>query len=384
MNKNIITTFIFSFVIGAGVGAAGMYTRYSKKVEFADKYAFIAETEQILADNGISYEYNDYARDKLINGYLSVYDDKYTSYSKKDTTSVWGYSAIFNEYPVSIGCGISFAYDSDRQLYISYIVPGGIADKAGIIPGDRVVSVNDVEFDPDNTKYLAAFNGEEGTVCTVKLKRGSEYIVASFKRHNDELSANNYVSAEIIDDIAYVRIGEFDSNTDLALESELNDLPSGYKATIVDLRDNGGGWTQVSVNVAAFLGASGAVHFHPYSGEEWQITPEVEKGFDTGKIIVLVNERTTSAAEVQTALLKQYADATIVGTNTFGKGIYQEVEPLKDGGKVKFTQGTYTVGEWECYHGVGIKPDYEVEMDSSLKGTADDIQLKKAFELLDE
>ena len=97
-------------------------------------------------------------------------------------------------------------------------------------------------------------------------------------------------------------------------------------------------------------------------------------------IAVLINENTASAAEILTALLKQYGDATLVGMNTFGKGVYQN-KGIFYGNSVRYTEGYYTVGDWEDYHGKGIKPDVEIDMDSDYIGTDKDIQLEKALEL---
>ena len=101
------------------------------------------------------------------------------------------------------------------------------------------------------------------------------------------------------------------------------------------------------------------------------------------KVVLLVNNNTASSAEIFTAALKQHIEVTIVGENTRGKGVYQIVNLLDNGDQFKYTAGTYTVGDWECYQGVGIAPDVEVPMDRELIGTDDDIQLKKALELLD-
>jgi len=100
-------------------------------------------------------------------------------------------------------------------------------------------------------------------------------------------------------------------------------------------------------------------------------------------MVVITNEKTMSAAEILTALLKQYGeDVKLVGTKTYGKGIFQKEKELSNGGILRYTAGYITVGDWECYQGKGIEPDYEVEMDSSSIGSDDDIQLKKALKLL--
>ena len=99
---------------------------------------------------------------------------------------------------------------------------------------------------------------------------------------------------------------------------------------------------------------------------------------------MLVNENTASAAEIMTALLKNNKQGCrLVGVNTYGKGIFQQEAELKSGGTVHYTAGKFYVDDRENWNGVGITPDVVVEMDSKLIGTDEDIQLKKAIELLD-
>ena len=97
----------------------------------------------------------------------------------------------------------------------------------------------------------------------------------------------------------------------------------------------------------------------------------------------MINDGTASASEIFTAVLKKNADATLVGTNTYGKGVFQREMLLSNGGHLHFTAGTFEVEGWDNWDGVGIAPDVEVPMDKELIGTDNDIQLKKAIALLE-
>lgn len=382
MNRNTIIFTIMAFVSGTAVGTViGGYA--DKKTQSVDQVSsIISDIRNELDKIGAYAPENEFTINQTVNGYLSAFGDKYLRYDNYDATTGWGYAQIFNNNPLAVGCGFEVKYDAHEEPYISDVKPNSVADKAGFMVNDRIISIDGNAFTGDDPKYLNSFYGDDGTECTVVVNRDDEEIEISFKRLNDEASKSYGMLVSVIDDVNYVKINSFLERSYEYLVDALKENAESGKPTIVDLRDNKGGQTAMTVNIAAYLGASGVVHYHSYYGNDTDILPTCEQGFEPGKIVVLVNEKTASAAEIQTALLKQYADATIVGTNTFGKGIYQLDIALDSGGILHYTDGDYTVGEWECYHKKGIEPDIVVEMDSSLIGTDDDIQLKKALEIL--
>jgi carboxyl-terminal processing protease len=99
-------------------------------------------------------------------------------------------------------------------------------------------------------------------------------------------------------------------------------------------------------------------------------------------VVVLVSGNTYSSAEKLTALFQSTKRGTIVGTQTGGKGVYQDQIPLGDGTAVTLVQGYYYVNDVPNFHEIGITPDIVIDMDEALIGTDKDIQLKKAIELL--
>ena len=126
--------------------------------------------------------------------------------------------------------------------------------------------------------------------------------------------------------------------------------------------------------------------YHYYNGEEEELKISGTKKVNGEKIIILVNEKTASSAEIFTSAMKQFynGEVTTIGTTTQGKGTFQKIQYLSDNELVKYTAGYYTIGNWDCYDGIGITPDIEVSMDylPDIICTDNDIQLQKALELL--
>jgi len=381
-SKNSFILPILTFVSGAVVGAALVNHVFKIDNKNNAEISVINEIHDLLSSNNVDVPDNDYTRNSVINGYLASLGDRYALYSNYDTSSVWGYSEIFNESPIAVGCGFSVAYDMVGVPYINNVIAGGIADAAGLKSGDVIISVDNYESDPSDSKFLNHFYGGERTKCTVKVKRLNTELLISFNRHNDDLAKTLYADVSKLEDINYIRLGKFSRNMFETLINSLDNIDTDHADAIIDLRNKPGGDTGAAVDIAAFLGAPGNVYFHSYFGNDDVIMPTCEERFQSGKIVVLVNENTKSSGEILTSLLKQYKNATIVGEQTYGKGVYQLNFSLSNGGRFRYTDGYYTVGEWESYNGIGITPDIEVSMNSSLIGTDDDIQLKKALELL--
>lgn len=157
---------------------------------------------------------------------------------------------------------------------------------------------------------------------------------------------------------------------------------------IIDLRNNIGGYTPLGLSVLGyFLDQPLTVgKYHYYNGEEEELKISGTKKTNGEKVIILMNEKTASSAEIFISAMKQFynGDVTTIGTTTKGKGTFQKIQYLSDDELVKYTAGYYTVGNWDCYDGIGIEPDIEVSMDylPDIICTDNDIQLQKALELL--
>ena len=185
----------------------------------------------------------------------------------------------------------------------------------------------------------------------------------------------------MIDDVTYIEISAFGEFSAGHMSSIIDDVEKAEKI-IIDLRNNPGGQNEYMIQAVDYFVDAGEAYMHGYDGTE-EVYSATDGAIDV-PIVLLVNEKTASAAEIFTSMCMQFGrNVTVVGTNTFGKGIFQQEADLSDGGKLHYTAGYFTVGDWECWQDKGIAPDIEVEMDSALIGTDEDIQLQKALELLE-
>lgn len=379
--KNIVCSFI-SLAIGSLATAGLVYIQYGDDIKFGKELSIMNECRSIISKNGnpdFNYEEAYYG---AINGYLNSGGDKYTYYYKYDNADpVAEMINYVNNSGTAKASGFQIAANDDGNILITDITKGMAADNQGLKVNDVVIEINGVSVSEKKIENIAnKLMGKQDTTVDLKIIRDNNEINMTFKRDNEYQRTANWKS---LDNIGYIQITSFERFTLGNMSSALKEL-SESENYIIDLRDNGGGLTDVAVDIADNFIGEAVVEMHLYTG-----SVDTFKTKNDGKeikkpIVVLINEKTASASEILSSLLKQYGnDVILVGTNTLGKGIFQGDAKLSDGGRLHYTAGYYTVGDMECYQGIGIAPDVEVKMDRSLIGTDDDIQLKKAIEILE-
>lgn len=376
--KKRILSLVLLCCVSMGIGAGCFYLTNKKKIDFMNRYPQFLEVEKLVTKNfEIEKPGND--DDALaINAYLSLYGDKYTCFvPAEDTSSKEFVIKKTNESAVAYGSGFEVDFDENDRLYLSAVKDGMAAEKQGFKQGDVILKVDGTEL----VEYEDAekFRSKGGTESVVTIERDGKTMDINFVREADTLAANGIFKKKYGDTL-YVRlkdVGMFVAVPFLeAVDAE------SFDSLILDLRDNPGGSSDiVTTMLDPFIGEA-KFELHGKNGEVYTKATTNDIKYNV-KIVVLVNEKTASAAEIITALLKQYGDATIVGTKTFGKGIYQ-LQAMYKNGTINYTDGYVIVGDWDCYHEVGIMPDVEVEMDSSLIGSENDIQLEKALEIISD
>ncbi len=367
--------FVWGCAFSLAAGAFGNYLANKKKIDFANDYPIVLETQEFMEEAG-GPEIKASEKDQ-INAYLSLYGDKYTfAEDGENVDSEEFVTKLVNESPTAFGCGFTIEFHGEDQLFFDDIEPDMPAAKAGIQSGDQILTIDgETVSGYPSAKGLA---GKEGETLTLTLARGGEQFDVSFDRVSDKSAAAG-VFSEMYGDTLYIRYSSFLTGGIEEVKSLIE--TSDFDSLILDLRENSGGNTSMAVSLADLFVPSGEkVFLHANTGSTISLETVAEP-LCTVPTVLLVNENTASAAEIFTALMKQYSDTTLVGTTTFGKGIYQEYGVLR-GCSVRYTAGYYTVGDWKCYHGYGIEPDVEVKMETGLIGTELDSQLEKALEII--
>lgn len=289
-----------------------------------------------------------------------------------------------------VGIGVSISLDTSGYWQITDIYENSPAKEAGIQVGDMIVRVGEDDAFGVTSAYLKSkIVGESGTSVKITVRRNGEDIeYETYRKQIDLIS----VKGEMLDgNIAYIKITGFNATTFEQFESVYDDLitAKGAKAVVFDMRNNGGGLlTSVTDVLDKLLPEGKIVSVVDKSGTESVIATSDGEHQMTVPCVVLTNGNTASAAELFTCALRDYDLCETVGTTTRGKGVMQDTYVLSDGSAIKFTTAKYNPPKSENYDGVGITPDYTVEISAEeellINGVdkSNDTQLKKALEVI--
>ena len=280
------------------------------------------------------------------------------------------------------GIGATVSKDNEKgTIYIVKPIVGSPAEKAGLLPDDVIVAVDDLDVTSDmELDYVVDhIRGEKGSKVTLKIYREGEPDFLFIDIVRDTIT-NTTVSYEMLDNsIGYIQVEQFVENTPELYENAIDDLMSqGAKGLVIDLRNNPGGLLKAVIEMADYViddskvanGASQAGLLLQTKDKDDNILEEYscdDKHSIDLPMAVLVNGNSASASEIFSGCLKDYGVAKIVGTTTYGKGIVQSVMKLKDGSAVKLTIAQYFLPSGTAVHKVGVEPDVEVELNDDQK-----------------
>jgi len=314
---------------------------------------------------------NDKLLDAAMRGMVSKLDDPYAQYFTEDE-----YKKLLSDNAGDyVGIGISIQAADETGAMVISVYSGAPADLAGIKKGDIITKVNGKETANKSLNDVITFFSEDATVpdeitylrdgvtTTVSLLRAEVHIV-------------RVTSSVLQGNVGYVHISEFNGSVATDFQTAVDALvKQGITNLIIDLRDNpGGGLTEV-LNVAYQLIPKDkvVVSIRSKNGDEDVYKSQGDKQYSM-RLAVLVNGDSASASELLTGALKDYGLATIVGTQTFGKGIVQSYFHLSNSkGWVKMTTDAYYTPSGVCIQGVGITPDIVVDLPEEIKGTSVDL-----------
>lgn len=362
----IVLAVLCAFVIAAGSFIAAVQylnTRYAAALSACDEdspvQAKAAEVQKIIG----TYFIDDYDEDTLADGAASgmvdATGDEWSYYLSADEVAAYEES-MANAY---VGVGITITEDTEAGgMRVEEVAAGGPAEEAGIRAGDLLLAVEGEDvltLGIDGTRDLV--RGEEGTRVNMHFSRdGAEYDV-SVERRSIETPV---VTGELLDgSIGYVKIDNFDDRSAAETIAFVQDLiGQGAEALLFDVRFNPGGYADELVKVLDYLLPEGDLFRSvDYAGREEVDTSDascVEL-----PMAVLVNEDSYSAAEFFAAALQEYEWATIVGSQTYGKGNFQTAFYLSDGSMVNLSIGKYYTPNGKSLTETGVTPDVVVDLD---------------------
>lgn len=377
-----LTAAITLSVTRVDASATEIYFGGDKK--YQERYSRLDEVYQYLMNHYYKEIDPDVLVQGAIDGMLASLDDPYTFYYTPEEMA----ESLENQSGQYSGIGILVSSDKDGGLSVNRVFKESPAMAAGLLPGDVITYVDGHPVSAATTADLndavALVKGPDATYVEITVMRKGEEKVFSVLRGQVNI---NRVEYYIYDDVGYIILYEFLGDAVSGVKEALrvfND--EGVKGIIFDVRSNTGGELYTCLNITDLMVPEGLIMYTEdrYGNRNSHYSNEYAYGLP---MVVLVNEMTASASEVFTAAVQDYDMGVIMGTNTFGKGIVQQIITFpEDGAGMQLTVEDYYTPSGRSIHEVGIQPDIVVEMhedyDPSIftPDMENDNQLKAAYD----
>lgn len=324
-------------------------------------------------------------KESAIKGYFEGLEDTYTEYISKEEMKDYLEDTKGN----FVGIGIYMVKNKEtNKIQVLAPIKDSPAEKAGILPGDIILSINGTKYSGDEMTVASnKIKGESGTSVKIQMLRENETLDFEIKREMIKINPVN--SEKLENNIGYIEFTSFDENTAEDFKAKFEQLQKqGIKSLIIDLRNNGGGIVDEALEIADYIADKDSVLLYEVDKNN---NEEIEKSKNNPiiniPVVILTNKNTASSSEILAGALKDLGKAKIVGTKTYGKGVIQQLLSLPDGSGVKITAEEYLTPNKTKINKVGIEPDEKVELPKELQNKitiekSQDTQLQKAIEIL--
>jgi carboxyl-terminal processing protease len=318
-----------------------------------------------------------------IDGLVGAYGDPYTVYlpPTEATTFDENISGNFSGVGMEVG-------NRDSLVTVIAPLPDTPAEQSGIISGDVIVRIDDVSTEGMRIdEAVKLIRGEKGTVVNLQVFREGETEFLDIPVTRDTINIPT-VETELIDGTFFISLYSFNAVAEVKIAEALQEyLNSDADKLVLDLRDNPGGFLQSAVSIASYFLPAGKVVVKEQFGESAKDDVFRSRGrqiqlFNPENLVVLVNNGSASASEILSGALHDHEVATIIGTQTFGKGSVQELVKLDNGSSLKVT-----VARWLTPNGVsisegGLTPDIVINRTPAERFAEEDPQKEAAIKFL--
>lgn len=258
------------------------------------------------------------------------------------------------------GVGIEFIM-LDDTLQVVAAISGGPADAAGILPADRIVSINDTVIagvKMPNTKLYDKLRGPKGSKVKLGIKRGREDAIRYFEVTRDLIPVKSVETAYMLDEqTGYFKIAHFNSNTYQEFMQHFNEMAEkqGLRNLLLDLRGNPGGYMEEATDLLSQIFPEGRllVYTKGRDGQRKDYKSHGRARHNINQVAVLIDEGSASASEIVAGAVQDWDRGWVVGRRSFGKGLVQEQYNLSNKGAVRLTVARYYTPSGRC-----IQRDY--------------------------
>ena len=345
---------------------------YETLNQIGDKYSKLYSLQKSIDEKSLWDTDEETQMNAIYKALLDSLGDKYSRYMNKEEYKAW--SKYVNG--TFTGIGLTFTTDKKGNFIITKVLTDSPAASGGLKEGDKLLKVDGKTYS-DADAMMLDMRGEEGTKVAITYERGGRQKTVNLIRAE---VAEQSVFANVIDKkYGYIQITGFEKTTAEQFKAELANLENkNVKGLIIDLRNNLGGFMDQGIEIADMLLPECTItHTEDKNGKKEFYNSD--ENCTKLKYVVLVNENTASASEIVAAAIKDNGGGKLVGTTTYGKGIIQSTVAFKDGTAMSLTIMQYLSPKNNKIHGIGVKPDYQVDQK---KGAKKDYQLEKAIDLL--
>jgi carboxyl-terminal processing protease len=341
----------------------------------------LSDNDAALYDEAADIIQDDYYRkvdrtqlvNKALGSAVSSLNDRFSNYfNPKEYRS-------FNEATQGTFEGVGMNVEEvPRGLRVLTVFKGSPAAKGGVAPGDEIIAVNGHSLRGASSEQATTrIKGRAGTGVTLTVVTGkADPREIELKRaHVDVPVVESRMTRSGDEKVAYVKLASFTSGAHGEVGKAVRGLiGKGAKAVVLDLRDNGGGLLNEAVLISSIFIPEGKIVTTRGRSRPERVFEATGGAISTKiPVVVLVNDQSASASEIVTGALKDRGRATVVGTRTFGKGVFQEIKQLSNGGALDITVGEYftpsgkNLGGGGPKKGAGITPDVKAEDNEKTK-----------------
>jgi carboxyl-terminal processing protease len=321
--------------------------------------------------------------DGAIEGLVDAYDDPYTVYLPPADAASFNEDVSGNFSGVGMEVGL-------REGLVTVIspLPDTPAKRAGIVSGDVIVEIDGKSTEGMRIdEAVKLIRGEQGTVVTLQIFREGELEFLTIPITRDTIDIPT-VKTEQVDDTFIIALYSFNALAENEVKKALQEyLNSGAETLVFDVRGNPGGFLQSAVSIASYFLPAGKVIVTEEFGDESKNDVFRSRGrqiqlFTPENLVVLVDGGSASAAEILAGALQDHEVATIIGSQTFGKGSVQELVALDGGGSLKVTVARWLTPNGTSISSGGLTPDIVIERTPQQRASEEDPQKDSAVRFL--
>ena len=306
------------------------------------------------------------------------YDDRFSHYFTPEEYDRFKQGASFS----GVGMGVN---EVKRGLRVTTVYKRTPAKEAGIAPGDVITEVNGRPIAGEDAEAVTArIRGPEGTTVTLTVVSPGEKPreLTLTRREVDIPQVTGRIEKVNGTKVGYVRLAGFFEGAHAELRRQVERLyDRGAEAVVLDLRGNGGGLLTEAILVSSIFVEDGVIVSTRGRTQRDRTFEAVGDALAPRPMVVLINGDTASASEIVTAALEQAGIAEVVGTTSYGKGTFQEVIPLDNGGALDLTVGEYLTRDGTSINGTGIQPQVRAK---DIPKTKPDEGRERALQVLGE